>query len=134
MKILNALLTKTVVFSLVLAAVSAILKYTGAIPAIHDQWYLILLFYFILTAFIFYQLLRSIQKTPRKFIVAFLGMSALRIVLFTAIILLYAFVIQPDNVQDTVRFILTFAAYYIFFTVWEVVLMVPVLKNLKAAK
>jgi hypothetical protein len=120
---------KTLIFSIVLASLTAILKYTALIPAIHNQWYAILVFYFILTTFILHRLLLSLQKTPRKFIASFLSMTALRMVLFTTIILLYAFLIQHDNSRNVVGFILTFAVYYLLFTTWEIVLIVAALKN-----
>jgi len=132
MKTLKSLLTKTFIFSIVLGIVTAGLKYTGIIPLIHNQWYLIILFYFALTGYVFYEILKSLQKEPRKFVFAFLIMSVLRMILFTVAILLYAFVIQSDNVQNTVSFILTFTAYYLLYTTWEVIRMVSVIKNRKS--
>ena len=123
---------KTVLFSIALAALTAILKYTAILPAIHDQWYLILVFYFVLTAFILHKLLKALQKTTRKFISVFLSMTALRMMLFTAVILLYAFLIQHDNTRNVVGFVLTFSVYYLVFTTWEVVLIVSVLKRKKS--
>ena len=131
MKALQSLLTKTLIFSIVLSVITAGLKYTDIIPLIHNQWHFIVLFYFALTGYIFYKLLKSLQKEPRKFVFTFLIISVLRMLLFTAIILAYAFVIQSDNIQNTVSFILTFTAYYLLFTIWEVILLVSVVKNKK---
>jgi hypothetical protein len=108
------------------------LKYTGIIPVIHNQWYFILIFYYVLTGFIFHILLKSFQKTPRKFLLYFLSISMVRMFLFIIIILLYTFVIQSDNISNAVTFILTFTAYYLFFTTWEVVLIVSILKHKKS--
>jgi len=132
MKALKSLLTKTFIFSIVLGIITAGLKYTGIIPFIHDQWYFIILFYFALTGYVFYEILKSLQKEPRKFVFAFLIISVSRMMLFTVAILLYAFVIQTDNVQNVVSFILTFTAYYLLYTTWEVILMVAVIKNRKS--
>ena len=126
---MKKILLKTFLFSTILAALTTILKYTDIIPAIHNQWYAILLFYFLLTTFILNKLLQSLQKTPRKFIASFLGMTALRMMLFTSIILLYAFLIQHDNSRNVVGFILTFSVYYLLFTTWEIGLIVSALKN-----
>jgi len=125
------LLTKTFLFSIVLGVITAGLKYSGTLPVIHNQWHFILLFCFVLTGFTFYILLKSLQKAPRKFLLTFLSTSILRMFLFTAIILIYAFVIQSDNVPDAVSFILTFTAYYLLFTTWEVVLIISILKHKK---
>jgi len=129
---MKKILLKTFIFSVVLASLTAILKYTDIIPAIHNQWYAMLLFYFLLTTFILYHLLQSLQNTPRKFIAAFLGITALRMIFFTTIVLLYAFLIQHDNSRNVVGFILTFSIYYLLYTTWEVVLIVSALKNKKS--
>ena len=132
MKTLKPLLKKTFIFSIILGVITAGLKYTGIIPAIHNQWYFILLFYIALTGYVFYELLKSLQKDPRKFVLAFLLISVLRMILFIVAILVYAFVIQANNVQDAVSFILTFTVYYLLFTTWEVILMVSVVRNKKS--
>lgn len=124
-KTFRTLLLKTTVYTLVIGGISALLKYTGVLQGIHAQWYIILLFYFGITLAIFYFLLKSLQKAPRKFIFSFLGISLGRMLLFTAIILLYAVFIKTAAVS----FILTFAAYYILFTLWEVILILPVVKS-----
>lgn len=129
---MKKLLTKTLLFSIVLAVITAGLKYAEILPIIHNQWHFILIFYFILTGFIFHILLKSFQKAPRKFLFSFLSISILRMFLFTAIILLYTFLLQPDNIPDAVSFILTFTAYYLFFTTWEVILIVSVIKHKKS--
>ena len=134
---MKSLLTKTLIFSLILGAITAGLKYSGIFPVIHNQWHFILLFYFILTGFIFRLLLKSFQKEPRKFLITFLGISVVRMLLFIAIILIYAFLIQPvqpDGVSDAVSFVLTFTVYYLLFTTWEVVLIVSILKRKNTAR
>jgi len=129
---MKKILLKNFIFSVILASLTVILKYTDIIPAIHNQWYAIMLFYFLLTTFILHRLLQSLQNTPRKFIAAFLGMTALRMILFTTIVLLYTFLIQHDNSGNIVGFILTFSVYYLLYTTWEVVLIVSALKNKKS--
>ena len=131
---MKPLLTKTLIFSLILGAITAGLKYSGIFPVIHNQWHFILLFYFILTGFIFRLLLKSFQKEPRKFLITFLGISVVRMLLFTAIILIYAFLIQSENIPNAVSFILTFTVYYLLFTTWEVVLIVSILKRKNTAR
>jgi len=131
---MKSLLTKTLIFSLILGTITAGLKYSGIFPVIHNQWHFILLFYFILTGFIFRLLLKSFQKEPRKFLITFLGISVVRMLLFTAIILIYAFLIQSENIPNAVSFILTFTVYYLLFTTWEVVLIVSILKRKNTAR
>ena len=126
---MKPLLTKTLIFSFVLGAITAILKYTDIVPAIHSQWYGIILFYFILTTFILFQFFKSLQKTIRKFISVFLSMTVLRMILFISVILLYAFLIQHNSTGNAVGFILTFSVYYLFFTTWEIILIVSILKH-----
>jgi len=126
---MKSLLLKAIIFSILLAAVTAILKYAAILPAIHDQWHLILIFYFALTTFILHQLLKALQKTMRRFVFIFLIMTVLRMILFTAVILLYAFFIQPDDSRNIIGFTLTFSAYYLVFTTLEIVLIVSNIKN-----
>ncbi len=134
MKDLRPFLIKTLAFSAIIGVLTAILKYTGIITAIDDQWYWMLLFYFLLTMFIFSLLIKAFQQNTRKFLVIFLGMSISRMLLFTFIILIYAFLIQPNNISKLVSFILTLAIYYFVFTVWEVILIVPSVKNKQQKK
>ncbi|MCL2041037.1 MAG: hypothetical protein FWG84_03225 [Bacteroidales bacterium] len=126
---MKSLLFKTFLFSIAMVAVTAILKYAAILPAIHDQWHFMLVFYFVLTTFILYQLLKVIRKTMRKFIAIFLSMTALRMILFTAAILLYAFLIQHDDSRNIVGFTLTFSVYYLVFTTWEIILIVSFLRS-----
>jgi len=114
-----------------MAAITAILKYAAVIPAIHDQWHLMLVFYFVLTTFILYQLLKALRKTMRNFITIFLSMTVLRMILFTAVILLYAFLIQHDDSRNVVGFTLTFSVYYLLFTTWEIVMIVSGIRKNK---
>jgi len=128
MKELKTLLIKTFIFSIVLGIITLGLRHTDMSSIIHDQWYFIILFYFVLTGFIFYTLLKLLQKEPRKFVFSFLTKSVLRMLAFTVIILVYAFAIR----QNAVSFILTFTAYYLLFTTWEIILIVPIIKNKKS--
>ena len=128
---MKPLLFKTLLFSIAMAAITAILKYAAVIPAIHDQWHLMLVFYFVLTTFILYQLLKALRKTMRNFITIFLSMTVLRMILFTAVILLYAFLIQHDDSRNVVGFTLTFSVYYLLFTTWEIVMIVSGIRKNK---
>jgi len=128
---MKKILLKTLIFTIILAFLTAILKYTDFIPSVHNQWYTMLLFYSLLTTFVLHRLLQSLQNTLRKFITAFLGMTVLRMVLFTTVILLYAFLLQHNGSGNVVGFIITFSIYYLIFTTWEIVLIVAALKKEK---
>ncbi|MDR0364891.1 MAG: hypothetical protein LBH92_07750 [Bacteroidales bacterium] len=127
LRAIKPLAIKTIFFSLIIGAITAIFKYLNVVSGISNFWYWLLVFYFAITLLIFYLLTRALQKSPRKFVATFFAVSLGRIVLFTAIILLYAVFIKTAAVS----FILTFAAYYILFTFWEVILILPVVKGVK---
>lgn len=121
------LIIKTIFFALAIGVVTAVLKYLNIIPAISNYWYWILIFYCAMTVAIFYLLVRALRKNSRKFVAAFFSVSLGRMLLFTGIILLYAVFVKTE----AVGFILTFASYYILFTFWEVLLILPVVKRNK---
>jgi len=129
MKALKPLLIKTLIFSIVLGIITAALKYTDTIPLIHSKWHFMLLFYFILAGFIFHKQLKSLHQEHRKFFFSFMTKSILRMGLFIIVILLYTFLLQSDDIQNTVSFIITFTVYYLVYTTWEVILIVPIIKN-----
>jgi hypothetical protein len=120
-----------VIFTSIVGVLTAILKYTNLLPAIHQFWYMMLLFFFGFTLLTFSILLNQTKRPARKFFLFFLGISMLRMLLFTGVTLMYVFLINRNDMSDSVRFILTFAVNYFIFTTWEAFALMSALKKQK---
>ncbi len=105
------------VYTLVLAALSFGVKIV--FPALKiTPWYLIiLLFFYIITLIILYVLEKKLTQRMTLFANAFMLVNFLKLVIFTIIIGIYAFL----HKQDAISFILTFFVYYVLFSIFEVV-------------
>ena len=87
--------------------------------------YLILLFY-VTTALIHYILLRITQLNPRRFVSYFMLATFLKLIVYFTAVLVYVF----NSRENILSFIATFFIMYIFFTVFEVVLILKQTKEI----
>lgn len=113
----SKILVNLTIYTLILAAISFGVKL--AFPSLKiTPWYLIiLLFFYIITLIILYVLEKKLTQRMTLFANAFMLVNFLKLVIFTIIIGLYAFL----NKQDAISFILTFFIYYVLFSIFEVV-------------
>jgi hypothetical protein len=89
------------------------------LPVINiNRWYwAVLLFLYLVTATSFFLLSNSIEKKITHFANIFMILNFSRLIIFTAIIFIYVF----THKNEAASFTLTFFAYYILITIWEVV-------------
>ncbi len=104
-------------FTLIIALISsAVYIWVPQIPLTHVYPYLLFLIY-LLTLLIIYMLIRSMEKKPNRFVNAFMLMNFGKLFLYVIIIFIYAWI----NREDAVAFIITFFAFYLIFTAYEII-------------
>lgn len=77
----------------------------------------LILFFLILTNFIFYLQIRSSKSRTTKFVNTFLVTTGFKLLFLLAIILIYSLIFR----DDAVKFIISFFSIYLIYTVFEVV-------------
>lgn len=73
-------------------------------------------FYFVVLLVSRVMLHAAVKKDDRKFSQVYLAISVFRFLLYLAVLIAYSFIFE----SDAVRFIISFFAFYFFFTVIEV--------------
>ena len=86
----------------------------------------ILILFFAITAGIHYILLRITRLNPRRFVSYFMLATFVKLIVYFTAVLVYVF----NNREDVLSFIITFFVLYIFFTVFEVVLILKQTKEI----
>jgi len=99
-----------VLISFVVAHFLPQLKISAAYP-------FILLFFYLFTLITFFATIKSFHDKISRFTNTYMIVNFLKLLLFSLIILVYAFL----NREDAGSFVLTFFVYYLFFTAYEVV-------------
>ncbi len=87
-----------------------------AIP-ISSSWYFILLFMYLFTLLAFTVLIKYIYTKITYFANAFMLVNFSKLVLFSVIIFIYAWLVRDDAISFTI----TFFIYYLLLTTYEVI-------------
>lgn len=74
------------------------------------------IFFIIVTGFLHYFFINSLEKRPQQFLTAFLSLTVLKLFIYLIVIVVY-FV---TNKKDAVSFILSFLFFYLAFTIFEI--------------
>lgn len=112
------------IYSAVIGLVSAAIYYWVPIVPISPAYLLVLLFMYGLTMVLTHLLIKSMKNKLSRFVNAFMLLNFAKLIIYTILILVYAWL----NRQGAISFILTFFAYYILFTVYEVVFLLNINK------
>jgi len=106
-------------YTTVIALISlAIYWWVPAIPISHTFLFIIL-FMYVLTLILLRLLVLSMQNKLSRFVNAFMLANFGKLFLYSVVIFLYAYL----NRDEAVGFIVTFFAYYILFTAYEIVVL-----------
>lgn len=116
---------KTVIIVLVVSALTAILRESILENWITSNWYYIIIFFGLFNIVLYKLFDNSRKKDMSKFTNFFMITTFLKLLLYLLIILLYIIL----NKQDAVPFTLTFFAYYLIFTTFEVISISQQTKN-----
>ena len=115
-KSLTKFLLRLILLALVVVVIGYVL-FTGILEAyylpVFPFLFLILL---LITAMVHVVLLRAIEKMPGKFIRQFMTASGIKVIVYLLIIIVYL-LIRRENATS---FLLTFLAFYLIFTTFEV--------------
>jgi hypothetical protein len=85
----------------------------------------ILLFMYALTLVVYHMLIKTITRKLSRFVNAYMLVNFGKLILFSVIILVYAWF----NREDAISFILTFFIYYLLFTTYEVIALLKASKS-----
>ena len=112
------------IYALAIALLSSVIYiWVPAIPISHAYPY-ILLFIYILTLVILSLLIKSMENKLSRFVNAYMLINFAKLILYTIIIFVYAYL----NREDAVGFIAVFFVYYILFTTYEIVFLLRINK------
>ena len=116
---------KLVFFTAILVGVVFIFDFgVPSIPIISFTPFIIL-FFFIITLLLYVILIRLTSQKPGKFISGFMLTTTVKLILYTIVLFAYSF----SNPAQAIPFILTFFILYLFYTIFEVILILPGIKN-----
>ncbi len=114
-----------VVFSALIAVVTAIIYLVAPVRIVTPVLPYIFLFFFVISGLILNFLGKSLDRDARKFIPRFMGTITFKLLFYLGVMVVYALL----NKEDAIRFVLAFAAYYLIYTVFDIIL---VLKHLQS--
>jgi hypothetical protein len=109
-------LKRLIIFSVMTALAAGIVMHFLPETAVTPAWPYLFLFFMVITAIIFYVMIRLTNKRPALFISGIMVITTVKILLFAVIIILYI-VRYPT---DKMPFVITFLILYLFYTVFEV--------------
>ena len=125
MLIMRKLLVKNLIFTVLLALVSFILFNTVlTVYYIPVFWYL-LLGMATITSIIHLVLLKLTHSNISRFSNRFILITGIRMIVFLALITSYSFIFP----QQAVSFLISFLTLYVLYSGFEVVLIIPLLKE-----
>ena len=125
--ILKKFLKKLLIFTIIVSVLQYLLVSQIPEKFISNALPIIILFFFSFTAIMHRYLLISTEGRPQKFIFTFMMMTTIKLLMYLAIILIYALL----NKEDALGFIGAFFVNYFIFTIFEIV---EIMKYLKIQK
>ena len=107
--------------SFVILLMAATLLFEYLVPALRVtiHWPVILLVMYLITLGILFLLVNSLKSRMMKFVNTYLLVSFSKMILFSVVLFVYAWL----NPNDAVSFILTFLVYYLVFLIYEVTVL-----------
>lgn len=123
-------LKKTGIIAIILFAVYLALFYLIPVKYISPSIPVIIVFFTILTTSVFYYQIKASLKRTSKFVNFFLLATALKLLLFLTLVVIYSLL----NKADAVNFILSFFIIYVTFSVFEVIQLVKLQDKISAEK
>ena len=123
-------LKKTSIIAITLFAVYLVLFYLIPVKYISPAIPAIIIFFTILTTSVFYYQIKASLKRTSKFVNFFLIATALKLLLFLTLVIIYSLL----NKADAVNFILSFFIVYVTFSVFEVIQLLKLQDKISAEK
>jgi len=123
-------LKKTGIIVIILFAVYLILFYLVPAKYISPAIPAIIIFFTILTTSVFYYQIKASLKRTSKFVNFFLLATALKLLLFLTLVVIYSLL----NKADAVNFILSFFIIYVTFSVFEVIQLLKLQDKISTEK
>jgi hypothetical protein len=115
--ILNKYLKKLIILTLIIGLISFVVAFYMPQQYVSPAMPFLLAFFFCVAAFTYYLALNALVKRTSRFANFYMISVFAKLLVYVAIIVIYAFV----NVADIVSFIITFFVYYLLFTSFETI-------------
>lgn len=115
-KAFTSFLQQTIIISAILLLAYFALTYFATTVQTSPATIWLILFFLLISNFVYYQQLKASTDRQTKFVNVALLSTGFKLLLFLAIIIVYALL----NREDAVPFILTFFGLYLVFTILEV--------------
>ena len=115
----RSFLRQNIILTIVLGIITAILmilKVSGISPALP----FIIIFHAVLTFLSFLLIVKKTESAPKKFVSVYLGNTTFKLIIFMAILFIYAL----TNIHEAVNFIISFFIIYVIYTIFEVINLV----------
>ena len=120
-KFIKRLVIFSLIFGLIAFGISYLLPEDYASPNMP----FILMFFFIVTAFSHFLVIKSMAERMSRFVNFFMISIFLKLVLYSLVIVIYALV----NEADVIPFMVTFLIFYLGFTVFELMEVLKLTKT-----
>jgi phosphatidylglycerophosphate synthase len=121
----NQFANRLTVLTAITFLVSSGLTYLLPEKLVSPSWPFIIVFFFAISIFVFRFLQKKSGGNQGKFINAFMLSTTVKLLLYLSIILIYVLI----NRADAIGFILNFFAYYMIFTVFEILSILSYLRK-----
>ena len=116
----------TFFFTIILALICFIISYFLPVKYITPTLPYLFIFFFAVTLFVHYVLMKACEKRMSKFVNFFMLATFLKLMLYIMILVIYVLF----NRSDAIPFILTFFIIYLFFTVFEIISILSFIKKI----
>ncbi len=114
--LIRSFIRKLTIFAAVIAIAAIFFRLMAPPQHITPAWFILLIFFYLLTAGIYSFLIYSARERMARFNTRFMLTTVVKLFLFMIILVIYILV----NTQDAVNFLITFLIYYLLFTGFEV--------------
>lgn len=116
---IKSFLSKSIILTVALGVVTAVLMIMKVV-GISQALPFILIFHAVITYLSFLLIVRKTESAPKRFVSAYLGNTTFKLIIFMAVLFIYAL----TNIHDAVNFIINFFVIYVIYTTFEVVYLV----------
>ncbi len=120
-------LKKLLIYSAIIAIVSFVLAFFLPDEYVSPSMPFLLLFFIAVSLLTHYFVLKTVAKRTSQFVNFFMISIFVKLILYIAIIVIYGL----TNTADLIPFVITFFIFYLLYTLFELVAVLKLQKNLK---
>lgn len=122
---LSSFIVKFSIYTAIILVISIVIHFWVSKIGISPAWPFILLFLYSFTIFASVMLMKYIDSRISQFANAFMLVNFGKLIIFTAIIVVYALLVR----EDAIAFTITFFVYYLLMTTYEIIALLKMQKS-----